>query len=159
MPPGGYLRSVRLERDTVESFDAYPFSIAAVRHLEELALDQRCTFLVGDNGTGKSTLIEAIAIAAGFNAEGGTKNFAFATRRSESVLHRHLRLVKNPGRPRDGFFLRAESLFNVATEIERLEVAAIRRVTYEETDHYRITQDFLANRDRFFKHLFADPDD
>ncbi len=117
----GFVWSLRLERATVGSFDHYPFSIAAIRELEVLELDPKVTFLVGENGSGKSTLIEAIAVAAGFNAEGGTKNFAFATRRSESELCRHLRLVRSPRRPRDGFFLRAESYFNVATEIERLD--------------------------------------
>jgi predicted ATPase len=112
---------VRLERDAVATFDHYPFSIPAIRGLEELALDPKVTFLIGDNGSGKSTLIEAIAILAGFNAEGGSKNFNFHTRRSESELHKYMRPVRGVKRPRDGFFLRAESYFNVATEIERLD--------------------------------------
>lgn len=65
--------------------------------------------------------MEALAVAWGFNPEGGTKNFRFGTRASHSVLHEYLRLVKSVRRPRDGFFLRAESLFNLATEIERLD--------------------------------------
>lgn len=60
-------------------------------------------------------------MALGFNAEGGSRNFNFATRRSESELHQHLRLVRGVLRPNDGFFLRAESYFNVGTEIERLD--------------------------------------
>jgi predicted ATPase len=79
------------------------------------------TFLVGENGSGKSTLLEAIAVAWGFNPEGGTRNFRFQTRRSHSTLHEYLRLVKKVPRPRDGFFLRAESFFNLATEIEHLD--------------------------------------
>ena len=78
------------------------------------------TFLVGDNGTGKSTLVEAIAVAAGFNPEGGSSNFRFSTRASESNLGEHLLLVRGIGKPRTGFFLRAESFYNVATEIEQL---------------------------------------
>jgi len=93
-----------------------------VRSLQALDLNPRVTFLVGENGSGKSTLIEAIAVAAGFNPEGGSQNFKFATRPSESDLHKALRLVRGVRRPRTGFFLRAESLFNVATEIERLGV-------------------------------------
>jgi predicted ATPase len=108
-------------REEVPTFDTYPFSIPAIRDLDELALDPKVTFLIGDNGSGKSTLIEAIAIAAGFNAEGGSKNFNFQTRGSESPLHRFLRPIRGLKRPRDGFFLRAESYFNVATEIERLD--------------------------------------
>jgi predicted ATPase len=65
--------------------------------------------------------MEALAVAWGFNAEGGTKNFRFGTRASHSVLHEYLRLVKEVKRPRDGFFLRAESLFNLATDIEHLD--------------------------------------
>ncbi len=117
---GGFVRSVQLVPERVPSFERYPYSIPAVRRLAELSLHPRVTFLIGENGSGKSTLIEAIAIAAGFNAEGGTKNFRFATRRSESELHAALRLVRGTRRERDGFFLRAESLYNVATEIERL---------------------------------------
>jgi predicted ATPase len=118
----GYLRGVRLVRDSVPTFDEYPFSIPAIRDLEELALDPKITFLIGENGSGKSTLIEAIAVAAGFNAEGGSRNFHFETRSSHSKLHEYLRPIRGIKRPRDGFFLRAESYFNVATEIERLGV-------------------------------------
>jgi predicted ATPase len=84
-------------------------------------LHPKVTFFIGENGSGKSTLLEAIAVAAGFNAEGGSRNFRFATRSSESELHACIRLVRGVHRPRDGFFLRAESYFNVATEIERLD--------------------------------------
>jgi predicted ATPase len=118
---GGFVRSVRIVRDEACDGDRYPFSIPAIRALDELELHPKVTFLVGENGSGKSTLIEAIAVVCGFNAEGGTKNFAFATRRSESQLHRHLRIARNARRARDGFFLRAESYFNVATDIERLD--------------------------------------
>jgi predicted ATPase len=117
----GYLRAVRLVRDRIRDDKVYPFSIPAIQALDELALDAKVTFLVGENGSGKSTLIEAIAVLAGFNAEGGSKNFRFGTRRSESELHQYMRPVRSPRRQKDGFFLRAESYFNVATEIERLD--------------------------------------
>jgi len=235
----GLVRGVRLDRDGVPSFDAYPFSIPAVRALDTLELDARVTFLIGENGSGKSTLVEAIAIAAGFNPEGGSKNLRFATRRTESDLHRHLRLIRSPRRL-DGFFLRAESYYNVATQIDELGVQdsyggaslheqshgesflalvthrfgddgfyvldepeaalspqrqlsllsilhdlverrgcqfviathspilmafpgariyqlgtdGIAPTAYEDTEHYRITRDFLAHREQFFKHLF-----
>lgn len=119
-PP--FLREVQLLRDRVPSFDAYPFSLPAVRSLHTLPLHAGVTFLVGENGSGKSTVLEAIALACGFNAEGGSRNFRFATRPSHSDLHTYLRVVREPRALRDGFFLRAESLFNVATEIERLDV-------------------------------------
>ena len=121
MTSGGFLRSIRLLRENVPDFARYPFSIPAIRELEELELHPKVTFLVGENGSGKSTLIEAIAVLSGFNAEGGTKNFKFDTRRSESNLHELMRPVRSTRKPRDGFFLRAESYFNVATEIERLD--------------------------------------
>jgi len=116
-----YVLAVKLRRDKIASFEQYPFSLPVVRHLETLELHPAVTFLVGENGSGKSTLMEALAVAWGFNPEGGTKNFRFGTRASHSVLHEYLRLVKSIRRPRDGFFLRAESLFNLATEIEHLD--------------------------------------
>ena len=116
-----YVMAIKLRRDKVASFDQYPFTLPVVRNLDELELHPAVTFLVGENGSGKSTLLEALAVAWGFNAEGGTKNFRFQTRRSHSELHEYLRLVKSVQRARDGFFLRAESFFNVATEIEHLD--------------------------------------
>lgn len=116
-----YVSRVTLRRDKVESFERYPFSLPAVRLLEQVELHPRMTFFIGENGAGKSTLLEAIAVSLGFNAEGGTKNFNFGTRRSHSELHEYLRVAKGVRRPQDGFFLRAESFFNVATEIEKLD--------------------------------------
>jgi hypothetical protein len=110
-----FLSAIALKRDKVPSFGEYPFSIPAIRNLRELALPGHVTFFVGENGTGKSTLLEALAVACGFNAEGGSRNFRFSTRPSHSGLHEYLRLVRPPGRPRDGYFLRAESFYNVAT--------------------------------------------
>lgn len=121
IPTGNYVRSITLKRDKVPSFDSFPFCLPAVRELTSLELHPSITIIVGENGSGKSTLLEAVAVAFGLNPEGGTKNFRFHTRRSHSQLHEFLRLVRNPQRARDGFFLRAESFFNVATEIENLD--------------------------------------
>lgn len=118
---GAYVRTVELKRAEVESFDIYPFCIPAIRNLSRLDLHPNVTFFVGDNGTGKSTLLEAIAVNAGFNAEGGSRNFRFATRESHSQLYEALRMAKGIERPKDGYFLRAESFFNVASEIDRLD--------------------------------------
>jgi len=79
------------------------------------------TFLVGENGTGKSTLLEALALGVGLNPEGGSRNFNFATRASHSELDACLRIAKTANLARDSYFLRAESFYNVATEIERLD--------------------------------------
>ena len=115
-----YLNSVFLH--TRPPCGEYYASLPAVQHLaagNRLLLPAPITFFVGENGTGKSTLLEAIAVAAGFNAEGGSRNFHFSTADTHSGLHRYLNLSR--GRiPADGFFLRAESLYNVATDIDRL---------------------------------------
>jgi predicted ATPase len=114
---------VHIEVPAGTSDAGHPWSIAAVHAIvvaDGLDLDAPVTFLVGDNGSGKSTLVEAIAVAAGFNAEGGSRNVNMSTRASHSVLHKHLRLVRGTRRPRTGYFLRAESFFNVATYIEEL---------------------------------------
>jgi predicted ATPase len=115
---GGFVQYVKLERGKVDNFQCYPFSIPAIKHLDRLDMNPGVTFVVGENGSGKSTLIEAIAVAAGFNPEGGTKNFHFNTRRSDSELQEVLQIARGVKREKDGFFLRAESFFNVATEIE-----------------------------------------
>jgi predicted ATPase len=118
----GFVRWIELDESGVD-LSRYPFSLPVVsglRALGRLTLDPAVTFLIGDNGTGKSTLVEAFAVAAGFNAEGGSTNFRFSTQSTESVLGQHLRLVRGVLKPRTGFFLRAESFYNVATEIERL---------------------------------------
>jgi len=116
-----YIREVSLKRDEISNYERYPFSVPAVRELYGLEFHTDVTFIVGENGCGKSTLLEAIAVAWGFNPEGGTVNFQFSTRASHSELHKHLRLVRSAQRPKDGFFLRAESFFNVATDIERMD--------------------------------------
>ncbi|RYF39536.1 MAG: AAA family ATPase [Comamonadaceae bacterium] len=108
-------------RDTVPSFDRYPFNLPAVQSLDRLDLHPKVTYFVGENGSGKSTLLEAMAVSLGFNAEGGSRNFRFGTRDSHSDLSNYLRIAKGFKRPKDGFFLRAESFFNVASEIERLD--------------------------------------
>lgn len=117
----GFIMQVRQQRGAGWDAGDYPFSLPAVAGWETLDLHPRVTFLVGENGSGKSTLVEAIAIAAGFNAEGGSRNQSFETSRSHSSLHEFLRLVRAIRRPRDGYFLRAESYFNVATNIDRLD--------------------------------------
>jgi predicted ATPase len=113
------LRHVELVRDKVPDWNAYPFSIPAVAALGKLELDPSITFFVGENGSGKSTLIEAIAIRAGFNPEGGNKNFRSTHRPSESSLRDCVRVARGARRETGGFFLRAETMFNVSTEAEQ----------------------------------------
>lgn len=116
-----YLIEVKLKRNEIDSFDNYPFCLNSVKSLESISMHPAVTFFIGENGSGKSTLLEAIAVALGFNPEGGTKNFKFGTRESHSKLWNYIRLSRGVKRPRDGYFLRAESFFNVATEIEKLD--------------------------------------
>jgi predicted ATPase len=116
-----YLREISLKRERLPELDQYPFCIPAVRKLDGLSFHPDVTFFVGENGSGKSTILEAIAMALGLGPEGGTKNLQFSTAETTSALHRHLRIVKSFARPRDHYFLRAESFFNVASEIERLD--------------------------------------
>ena len=101
---------------------SYLVGIPAVKHLESssIRLDRPVTIFIGENGTGKSTLLEAIAVAYGFNPEGGTKNFDFSTNETHSELYRHLTLSRR-AYAKDGFFLRAESLYNVATSIDQMD--------------------------------------
>ena len=99
----------------------YPFNIPAVCHLEKmgsLTLEKPVTFFVGENGTGKSTLIEAIAVAMGFNGEGGSRDFFFSTQDTHSELCDYLTIGKSVW-PKDGFFLRAESFYNTASYLEQ----------------------------------------
>lgn len=81
-----YIRKVELKRERISSFREYPFLLKAIRVLDEIELHPNVTFFVGENGSGKSTLLEAIAVAYGFNAEGGSKNFNFATNETHSLL-------------------------------------------------------------------------
>lgn len=110
-----YVREIELKRNTIESFAQYPFCIPAVKELHELEFHPDVTFFVGENGTGKSTLIESIAVSLGFNAEGGTKNSRFSTSETHSVLCDFIDVMTGPTRPTDGYFLRAESFYNLAT--------------------------------------------
>jgi predicted ATPase len=233
-----YVRSVELLREKVSAWDEFPFSIPAVRTLEEIDLTADVTFFVGENGSGKSTLLEAIAMLAGFGASGGTKYFPHEDAPHE--LHRAMRLVRGARREKDAFFLRAETYYNVGKFIDNVanadnyggraheqshgesflavmkhrfrgnglylldepeaalspsrqlsfltllhdlvtrrksqfilathspiimaypgakilqfSVEGIRPISYRDTEHYRITRDFLAQPESFFKHLLT----
>ena len=117
-----FVRSIRLETELPG--DSYLSRLPILRSLqkmERLDFTKRVTFLVGENGTGKSTLIEALAVNLGFNPEGGSMNFRFSTEDSHSELYRYLRVTKGTAIRRDGFFLRAESFYNVASSIDQMD--------------------------------------
>lgn len=116
-----FLLSAKLLRNRVKDFQKYPYCLPAINKIDSIDFHPKVTFFVGENGSGKSTLMEALAISWGFNPEGGSKNFNFATRSSHSDLHKSIRLAKSYRRARDGFFLRAESFYNVASNIDELD--------------------------------------
>ena len=132
--------------------NSYLKKLAVIRYLEKeggLEFSNPVTFLVGENGTGKSTLIEAIAVAYGFNAEGGSKNFSFSTKNTHSELCDHITLIRS-SYAKDGFFLRAESLYNAASNIDEMDelpcaspklIAAYGGVSLHEQSH---GESFLA---------------
>lgn len=116
-----YIRDVKLNKDKITSYDEYPFSLTAIKELDVLELHKAVTFIIGENGSGKSTLLEAIAVNYGFNPEGGTKNFKFSTNDTHSNLHKYIKLTKGIKIPETGYFLRAESFYNVASNIDELD--------------------------------------
>jgi predicted ATPase len=116
-----FLLQLTLQRHKILEPEKFPFTIPAIGGLDEIRFEHPVTFLIGENGAGKSTLLEAIAVASGLNPEGGSRNFRFSTRDSHSGLNTCLRLTRGARRAQDSFFLRAESYFNVATEIEALD--------------------------------------
>ena len=113
----------RIELTGTLAADSYLHDVPAVRYLEaagRLEFHSDVTFLVGENGVGKSTLLEAVAVACGFNPEGGSRNFSFSTRETHSELGAALTVVRS-AYPQDGFFLRAESFYNAASYIDTLD--------------------------------------
>jgi predicted ATPase len=123
---GPILRAVRLRRDAVADWDVYPFEVDVVRTLTSIAIRRRVLFFTGENGSGKSTLLEALAVACGFGAGGGSRNFApdVATGGVERLAD--ALEVRRTKRHRDGFFLRAESFFTVASALDDLGPGALR---------------------------------
>ncbi len=111
-----------LRMDGAPEADSYLSKLPAVQFLcreKQLTFDAPVTFFVGENGTGKSTVLEAIAVAAGFNPEGGTRNFQFSTRDTHAGLHRLITL-KRRRQVLEGYFLRAESFYNAASYLSEL---------------------------------------
>ena len=113
-------------------FNQYPFCLPIIKNLKNIEFPTPVTFFVGENGTGKSTILEAIANKAGFGAEGGSKNINFKTSEEKTYtgtqqLAEQLTLSWIISKPQNGYFFRAESFFNVANYIDLIaqEDAAI----------------------------------
>lgn len=109
-----HIRGLSIDWDKIERY-SYLRGIESIAGLGQLEFHKPITFFVGENGSGKSTLLEAIAVAYGFNPEGGTKNYSFSTYDSHSELCDAIRLIRGIHKPGWGYFLRAESFYNVAT--------------------------------------------
>ncbi|XXM72539.1 AAA family ATPase [Lysinibacillus sphaericus] len=116
-----YIRGISLKEDRIPSYNEFPFCLPVMKHFSEMMFHPNVTYIIGENGMGKSTLLEGIAIALGFNPEGGTLNFNFSSYDSHSDLHEFLRIVKGVERAKDSFFFRAESFYNVASNIEEMD--------------------------------------
>lgn len=135
-----FLRGITIEWDKIDA-DSYLRRIPALQFEDQLIFNKNITFFVGENGTGKSTLLEAIAVACGFNPEGGSRNYHFATYDSHSELYRALKLIRGFQKPGFGYFLRAESFYNVATKEEEYSDLHHPSQKYHEKSH---GESFLA---------------
>lgn len=135
-----FIQTVTIDWEKISNY-SYLKKIPALQFEDSLVFDNNIIFFVGENGTGKSTLLEGIAVAYGFNAEGGSRNYNFSTYDSHSELHNAIRLVKGFSRPSYSYFLRAESFYNVATK--EMEYADIKHPSkkYHEKSH---GESFLA---------------
>jgi len=149
-PVAPFVRAIRLRALRLEIGETsdYSHELPALHGLERLELDPQVTFLVGENGSGKSTLVEAIAVAMKLNAEGGghVRQFRFSTRSSHSQLHRRLELERAELRPLNSFFLRAESVFNLATAVENSEMQSVFQQPLHEQSHGESFLDIAVNR-------------
>jgi len=141
------LRRVEADPSVPADLRAWPATLAPLRQVLREGLDLGAvTVLTGENGVGKSTLVEAIAVAWGLGAEGGTINVAHRSRArpSESDLSDHLRLVRGAGTSRKGFFLRAETMHGLFTDLEQLRVGSV----LHERSHGEAFLDVVLERSR-----------
>lgn len=153
-----FIQRLSIKWDKIES-SSYLREIEAIKDLEELNFEKSITFFVGENGSGKSTLLEALAVAYGFNPEGGTKNYSFSTYDSHSQLHEAVSVSKGYRKARWGYFLRAESFYNVATKEEEYADFVHPSQKYHEKSH---GESFLALAQNYLKpnglYLFDEPE-
>ena len=142
-----FVQELSIDWNKIDS-ESYLRKIPAISNLITIKFERSVTFLVGENGSGKSTLLEAMAVAAGFNPEGGTKNYLFATYNSHSELHAAMKLVRSCYQPDYGYFLRAESFYTVATQEREYADAEHPSEKYHEKSH---GESFLAVAQKYFR--------
>ena len=116
-----FIRSVDIDWTRIAR-NSYLWKISALAGMERIDFARNITFFVGENGTGKSTLLEAIAVAYGFNPEGGTLNYRFSTYDDVSELSTAMQITKGFLRPEGSYFFRAESFFNMASNWHRSSI-------------------------------------
>lgn len=114
-----FVNGIKIDKDKIDWINKYPFNIECINGISELKFNKPVTFLVGENGVGKSTFIEELAIKLGLNPEGGTQNFTFKTKNTHSNLYKYLRIYSHGNKPVTNFFLRAESFYNFSSEVQR----------------------------------------
>lgn len=129
-----FIQGVLFDWNEIEP-NSYIRAIKSLRDVEKIEFQSPVTLFVGENGTGKSTLLEAIAVAHGFNPEGGTKNYVFSTYDSHSELCDAIRIAKGYRKEKWGYFLRAESFYNVATQEEKYADIAHPSMQYHKKSH------------------------
>ena len=139
------VRELRLRPDVPQ--EGWPFTLAPVAQLAAEGLElSELTILVGENGVGKSTIVEAVAMAYGLNAEGGSTNFQHSSRPSESGLHEHLQLVRGLARSKWGYFLRAETMHGLLTYLEEHPSPADPERPYHEHSHGQAFRELLTTK-------------
>lgn len=116
-----YLSEISLKKELITNFDEYPFTIPSIKLLDRVEFHSDVTFIIGENGSGKSTIIEAIALSMGLGQEGGSKHARFSNHDNTSGLFNYLKTSKSYSLPEDYYFLRAESFYNLATYMERTD--------------------------------------
>lgn len=129
-----FIQGVLFDWNEIEP-NSYIRNIKSLRDVEKIEFQSPVSLFVGENGTGKSTLLEAIAVAHGFNPEGGTKNYVFSTYDSHSELCDAIRIAKGYRKEKWGYFLRAESFYNVATQEEKYADIAHPSMQYHKKSH------------------------
>lgn len=141
-----FIEKIEVDSSKFPNKKEYPFNIEVIKNTKEINLTKNVTFLIGENGIGKSTFIEALAIACGLNPEGGTQNFMFSTRDTKYELSDYIRIPHIQRKVQTKFFLRAESFYNVATEIERLGVGGYGKNSLHSCSHGESFLQLIENR-------------
>lgn len=153
-----FLQGISIDWNKIDG-NSYLRNIEAIKWITDVKFDSPITFFVGENGSGKSTLMEAIAIAYGFNPEGGTPNYSFATYNSHSELCEAVRIKRGYRKAQWGYFLRAESFYNVATKEEEYADSQHPSEKYHEKSH---GESFLAITQRQLRpngvYIFDEPE-